>query len=176
MNVNFDGRTYSFEVKPGPDGYRQFTEAIRRAFSLPEDSELNITFTCDEPSTGWEPEPPSPSVFFHLSTDPLGRLTAWEICQHTFLEVRCAEHVCTHGHIRCLPCLVLQQAGPKGCLSSYTVMPVRETCIGNIARDLVYLVSPVIARVGFGSEVQSVLCVGSDEFCAEVQVRCCQVR
>ena len=52
MNVNFDGRTYSFEVKPGLDGYRQFTEAIRRAFALPDDSELNITFTCDEPSTG----------------------------------------------------------------------------------------------------------------------------
>lgn len=52
MNVNFDGRTYSFEVKPGPDGYRQFTEAIRRAFNLPDDSELNITFTCDEPTTG----------------------------------------------------------------------------------------------------------------------------
>lgn len=51
MNVNFDGRTYSFEVKPGPDGYKAFTEAIRRAFSLPQDSELNITFTCDEPTT-----------------------------------------------------------------------------------------------------------------------------
>lgn len=50
MNVNFDGRTYSFEVKPGPEGYRLFTEAIRRAFNLPEDSELNITFTCDEPT------------------------------------------------------------------------------------------------------------------------------
>lgn len=49
MNVNFDGRTYSFEVSPGPDGYQQFTAAIRRAFNLPEDSELNITFTCDEP-------------------------------------------------------------------------------------------------------------------------------
>ena len=46
MNVNFDGRTYSFEVKPGPDGYRHFTEAIRRAFKLPDDSELNITYTC----------------------------------------------------------------------------------------------------------------------------------
>lgn len=56
MNVNFDGRTYSFEVKPGMDGYRQFTEAIRRAFSLPDDSELNITFTCDEPSVGEVPE------------------------------------------------------------------------------------------------------------------------
>ena len=52
MNVNFDGRTYSFDVKPGPDGYRKFTEAIRRAFALPDDSELNITFTCDEPSAG----------------------------------------------------------------------------------------------------------------------------
>ena len=55
MNVNFDGRTYSFEVRPGPDGYKQFTEAIRKAFSLPDDSELNITFTCDEPSTGGQP-------------------------------------------------------------------------------------------------------------------------
>ena len=44
MNVNFDGRTYSFEVKPGVDGYRNFTEAIRKAFLLPEDSELNIHF------------------------------------------------------------------------------------------------------------------------------------
>jgi hypothetical protein len=52
MNVNFDGRTYSFEVTPGEGGYRLFTEAIRNAFNLPEDSELNITFTCDEPSTG----------------------------------------------------------------------------------------------------------------------------
>ena len=52
MNVNFDGQTYSFEVKPGPAGYKQFTQAIREAFSLPEDSELNITFTCDEPSQG----------------------------------------------------------------------------------------------------------------------------
>ena len=50
MNVNFDGKTYSFEVEPGPDGYRKFTESIRMAFELPEDSELNITFTCDEPT------------------------------------------------------------------------------------------------------------------------------
>ncbi|CAK0738761.1 hypothetical protein CVIRNUC_001089 [Coccomyxa viridis] len=60
MNVNFDGRTYSFEVKPGPEGYREFTQAIRRAFNLPEDSELNITFTCDEPSAAAEAEPMSP--------------------------------------------------------------------------------------------------------------------
>ncbi len=32
------------QVRPGPDGYKQFTEAIRKAFNLPEDSELNITF------------------------------------------------------------------------------------------------------------------------------------
>ncbi len=50
MNVNFDGKTYSFEVEPGPNGYRKFTEAIRMAFELPDDSELNITFTCDEPT------------------------------------------------------------------------------------------------------------------------------
>jgi hypothetical protein len=53
MNVNFDNKTYSFQVLPGADGYRQFTEAIRKAFHLPDDSELNITFTCDEPSSGW---------------------------------------------------------------------------------------------------------------------------
>lgn len=37
--------------------------ARRRAFNLPEDSELNITFTCDEPTTGAAPEeqPPPPS-------------------------------------------------------------------------------------------------------------------
>lgn len=52
MNVNFDGRTYSFEVRPGPEGYGEFTEAIRRAFNLPRDSDLNITFTCDEPTSG----------------------------------------------------------------------------------------------------------------------------
>jgi len=50
MNVNFDGKTYSFEVEPGPSGYEKFTAAIRNAFNLPEDSELNITFTCDEPT------------------------------------------------------------------------------------------------------------------------------
>ncbi|GAB4819363.1 hypothetical protein N2152v2_006409 [Parachlorella kessleri] len=61
MNVNFDGRTYSFEVKPGPEGYRQFTEAIRRAFNLPDDSELNITFTCDEPTAGAPEEQPPPT-------------------------------------------------------------------------------------------------------------------
>jgi len=51
MNVNFDNKTYSFQVSPGADGYKQFTEAIRKAFHLPDDSELNITFTCDEPSS-----------------------------------------------------------------------------------------------------------------------------
>ena len=60
MNVNFDGRTYSFEVRPGPDGYKQFTEAIRKAFNLPDDSELNITFTCDEPVAVPETPPPTP--------------------------------------------------------------------------------------------------------------------
>ena len=50
MNVNFDGKTYSFEVEPGPEGYLKFTQSIRHAFNLPEDSELNITFTCDEPT------------------------------------------------------------------------------------------------------------------------------
>ena len=50
----------SFEVRPGPDGYRHFTESIRKAFKLPDDSELNITFTCDEPSTAELPPPPPP--------------------------------------------------------------------------------------------------------------------
>ena len=33
-------------------GYNQFAEAIRSSFNLPADSELSITFSCDEPSTG----------------------------------------------------------------------------------------------------------------------------
>ena len=49
MNVSFGGVAYSFEVQPGPKGYVAFAEAVRAAFSLPEDSDLNITFTCDEP-------------------------------------------------------------------------------------------------------------------------------
>ncbi|KAG2436705.1 hypothetical protein HXX76_006231 [Chlamydomonas incerta] len=64
MNVNFGGRTYSFEVQPGPEGYRRFTSAIRAAFALPEDSELNITFTCDEPNS----EPAVSSVAGSLLT------------------------------------------------------------------------------------------------------------
>lgn len=28
MNVNFNGETYSFEVRPGPDGYRDFTRRV----------------------------------------------------------------------------------------------------------------------------------------------------
>ena len=45
--MNFDGHTYSFEVKPGPEGYARFTDAIRRAFNLPVDSDLRISYTCD---------------------------------------------------------------------------------------------------------------------------------
>mmetsp|Transcript_2518 Transcript_2518/g.6705 ORF Transcript_2518/g.6705 Transcript_2518/m.6705 type:complete len:300 (+) Transcript_2518:1592-2491(+) len=52
MNVTFDGIVYSFAVKPGKHGYQDFTERIRQAFHLPQGCELNITFTCDEPSTG----------------------------------------------------------------------------------------------------------------------------
>jgi hypothetical protein len=52
MNVNFGGKTYSFEVEHGDEGYKLFTGAIRKAFSLPGDSELNITFTCDDPISG----------------------------------------------------------------------------------------------------------------------------
>lgn len=52
MSVNFNGRAFSFAVRPGPSGYEDFTLAIRRAFNLPSESDLNITFTCDEPFTG----------------------------------------------------------------------------------------------------------------------------
>ncbi|KAG1673427.1 hypothetical protein FOA52_002192 [Chlamydomonas sp. UWO 241] len=52
MNVNFGGIMFSFEVKAGPRGYADFAASIRHAFSLPDGCELNITFTCDEPSTG----------------------------------------------------------------------------------------------------------------------------
>lgn len=65
MNVNFGGKTYSFEVEPGDEGYKLFTGAIRKAFSLPGDSELNITFTCDDPISGGasksSPQPLNPS-------------------------------------------------------------------------------------------------------------------
>ena len=51
--------SWAFSPPPPPpppplQGYQQFTSAIRRVFSLPRDSELNITFTCDEPLTGEE--------------------------------------------------------------------------------------------------------------------------
>lgn len=62
-------RCCSFEVRPGPEGYRHFTESIRKAFKLPEDSELNITFTCDEPSTGEAPPPPPPPPTGALASD-----------------------------------------------------------------------------------------------------------
>ncbi|GAX76000.1 hypothetical protein CEUSTIGMA_g3443.t1 [Chlamydomonas eustigma] len=52
MNVNFNNAVHSFEVHPGPEGYVAFTSAIRHAFSLPSDSDLNITFTCDDPISG----------------------------------------------------------------------------------------------------------------------------
>jgi hypothetical protein len=49
MNVSFSGVTYGFEVKPGKEGYAEFTRAIQKKFGLPVDAKLNITFTCDEP-------------------------------------------------------------------------------------------------------------------------------
>ena len=49
MNVTFDGVAYSFNVRPGPDGYKDFADQVRMAFNLPDNSDLNITFTCDEP-------------------------------------------------------------------------------------------------------------------------------
>ncbi|KAK9811096.1 hypothetical protein WJX73_002158 [Symbiochloris irregularis] len=49
MNVSFGSVAYSFEVQPGPSGYQEFSERVRAAFGLPDDSDLNITFTCDEP-------------------------------------------------------------------------------------------------------------------------------
>lgn len=53
MNVSFHGVSMCFEVQPGPEGYKKFVDEIVRAYSLPEGSEMNITFTCDEPM---EPE------------------------------------------------------------------------------------------------------------------------
>ena len=49
MNVTFNGVTRGFRVAPGPEGYKKFTSEIQKAFKLPADSDLNITFTCDEP-------------------------------------------------------------------------------------------------------------------------------
>lgn len=38
MNVTFDGLAYSFNVRPGPDGYEEFANQVRLAFNLPENS------------------------------------------------------------------------------------------------------------------------------------------
>eukprot|EP00951_Prasinocladus_malaysianus_P012040 scaffold89465_cov47-Prasinocladus_malaysianus.AAC.1 len=50
MNVTFNGITHGFEVVPGEEGYQKFTADIHRVFNLPAGSDLNITFTCDEPT------------------------------------------------------------------------------------------------------------------------------
>ena len=49
-------------------GYMAFTTAIRKVFTLPRDSELNITFTCDEPLTGEKGNPRSisPVTLSHI--------------------------------------------------------------------------------------------------------------
>lgn len=52
MTVSFNGRTFFFHVEPGEEGYRKFTTDVKAAFTLPEDCDLNITFTCDEPASG----------------------------------------------------------------------------------------------------------------------------
>lgn len=52
MSCSSYSSSYSFSVHPGPDGYEEFASSIRSAFSLPPESELNISFTCDEPLTG----------------------------------------------------------------------------------------------------------------------------
>lgn len=52
MTVSFNGRTFFFHVEPGEEGYRKFTADVKAAFTLPDDCDLNITFTCDEPATG----------------------------------------------------------------------------------------------------------------------------
>lgn len=50
MNVSFNGISHSFRVKKGPAGYEQFTREIRSSFTLPQTADLNISFTCDNPS------------------------------------------------------------------------------------------------------------------------------
>lgn len=49
MKISLHGATKCFEVEPGPEGYKRFVEAIRQAYGLPTDSQLSITFTCEEP-------------------------------------------------------------------------------------------------------------------------------
>ncbi len=58
------------QVHPGPDGYKHFTDAIRRAFCLPGDSELNITFTCDEPTPVDPPATAIAAAAVPVSDDP----------------------------------------------------------------------------------------------------------
>ena len=52
MAVNFGGQALSLTVQSGRGGYEAFTDAIRAAFALPEDSDLSISFSCDDPLTG----------------------------------------------------------------------------------------------------------------------------
>ena len=50
MNVAHQGVSRTFKVTPGAEGYLQFTTEIRDAFQLPPTAELNISFTCDNPT------------------------------------------------------------------------------------------------------------------------------
>lgn len=65
MTVTFNNRIFYFNVQPGDHGYKKFTADIKHAFGLPEDCDLNITFTCDEP-VAEEPQQPSSTPLLTL--------------------------------------------------------------------------------------------------------------
>lgn len=52
FNVNLNDEIVSFEVRSGSAGYGHFLAAVRQAFVLSADDELEITFSVDEPSSG----------------------------------------------------------------------------------------------------------------------------
>lgn len=101
MNVNFGGHTYSFEAQAGVSGYQQFTQAIRTAFSLPLESVLNITFTCDDPTSGASRGGGAKmggaqevqSCVFSVTGDVDDEKCAWIMCPSAML-VRCAAPSC----------------------------------------------------------------------------------
>ncbi|KAF8067382.1 hypothetical protein HT031_002430 [Scenedesmus sp. PABB004] len=52
MRVSFNGKTHKVQVKPGPEGAKEFEVQIRRMLGLPEDQDFDVIFHCRAPGTG----------------------------------------------------------------------------------------------------------------------------
>lgn len=51
MTVSVDGIKQAFVVTPGPDGLRQFQTALKAAYLVPEECQLEVAFVCRDPIT-----------------------------------------------------------------------------------------------------------------------------